>query len=90
VIAGGRYFSSSFSDKLACNFLDGGNPTDAQALSVREQQVMQMMAAAKSQVAIARELSVSPKTVSSYRSRILNKLGLKTTVELIQYVDKLH
>jgi len=48
-----------------------------------------MMAAAKSQVAIARELSVSPKTVSSYRSRILNKLGLKTSVELIQYMDKL-
>jgi DNA-binding NarL/FixJ family response regulator len=90
VIAGGRYFSSSFSDKLACNFLDGGNPTGARAtLSIREQQVMEMMIAAKSQVAIARELSVSPKTVSSYRSRILKKLGLTKTAELIQYVGKL-
>jgi two-component system invasion response regulator UvrY len=44
-----------------------------------------LLAAGKSVTQIAQELSLSVKTVSTYRTRVLNKLGLETTAELIRY-----
>ena len=54
-------------------------------LSEREFQVLRMIASGKSVKEIAEELSLSAKTVSTYRVRILEKMGMKTTVELIRY-----
>lgn len=47
-----------------------------------------MIASGKSVKVIAEELSLSVKTVSTYRARILEKMGMKTTVELIRYAFK--
>ena len=57
-------------------------------LSDREFQVLRMIASGKSVKEIAEELSLSVKTVSTYRARILEKTGMKTTVELIRYAFK--
>ena len=57
-------------------------------LSDREFFVFVNIAAGKSQVDIAGELSLSVKTVASYRSRILKKLGLKTNAEMILYASR--
>lgn len=57
-------------------------------LSGREFQVLRMIASGRSVKEIAEELSLSVKTVSTYRTRILEKTGMKTTVELIRYAFK--
>jgi DNA-binding NarL/FixJ family response regulator len=54
-------------------------------LSDREHEVLGLIGAGKSVGEIATELSLSPKTVSTYRTRILQKLGLRTSAELIRY-----
>jgi DNA-binding NarL/FixJ family response regulator len=55
-------------------------------LSDREYQVLRMLGAGKTVSEIAAELSLSVKTVSTYRARILEKTGLRTTAELMHYV----
>ena len=57
-------------------------------LSNREFQVLRMIAEGKTVTAIARELSLSVRTVSTYRARILEKTGMTTTAELIRYALK--
>ena len=57
-----------------------------EALSDREFMVLKMIAAGKSLNQIADQLSISPKTVSTYRARIIEKTGLQTNAELIRYV----
>lgn len=59
-------------------------------LSDREFQVLRMIASGKRVKEIAEELSLSVKTVSTYRARILEKTGMKTTVELIRYAFRAH
>lgn len=55
------------------------------ALSKRELEVLSMIAESKSYKEIASELGVSPKTVSTYRTRILEKLNLSSTSELLRF-----
>jgi two-component system, NarL family, invasion response regulator UvrY len=55
-------------------------------LSDREYQVLRMLGVGKTVSEIAAELSLSVKTVSTYRTRILDKTGLRTTAELMHYV----
>ena len=57
-----------------------------QLLSDREYQVLRMLGGGKTVSEIAAELSLSVKTVSTYRTRILDKTGLRTTAELMHYV----
>lgn len=82
---GGKYVSAALAEKLADEL--GGVTTlrPHEALSDREFQVMRLLAAGKTGTEIAAELSLSVKTVSTYRSRILNKLNLKNTVEIVRY-----
>ena len=54
-------------------------------LSVRERPVLQMLAEGKSTAEIARSLSLSPKSVETYRSRIKLKLGLRTVPDLVKF-----
>ncbi len=84
-MAGGRYVSPMLAEKMA-EFLG----TDVQKLpherlSDREFMVLRLIAAGKPVSAIARELSLSVKTVSTYRSRLLLKMGLHNSAELLHY-----
>ena len=86
VASGGRYISSSLADKLVFEIgAKKENDNNYQSLSDREYQVMCMTAAGAKLNNIAEELSISVKTVSSYRSRILRKLNLANTAELIRF-----
>jgi two-component system, NarL family, invasion response regulator UvrY len=85
VQAGGRYVSAKLAEELA---FDLGRRSDAPAhelLSDREFQVLRMIASGMTVKQIADDIALSVKTVSTYRSRILEKTGMKTTAELIRY-----
>jgi two-component system, NarL family, invasion response regulator UvrY len=85
VSSGGKYVSASLAEKLAHKLgADMENPLH-EALSDREYQVMCMIASGKAVKEIGEELSLSVKTVSTYRSRILNKMRLKGNAELTRY-----
>jgi two-component system, NarL family, invasion response regulator UvrY len=62
-----------------------GSDYPTHLLSDREHEVLRMIASGKTPAEISRELSVSMKTVSRYRARLLEKLNLKNTAELIRY-----
>jgi two-component system, NarL family, invasion response regulator UvrY len=89
VLAGGRYISSSLADRLADYMVSGKETTlPHEALSNRERQVLIMIGAGMVPKQIGAELGISEKTVSTYRSRILLKLEMTSTTELIRYVVK--
>jgi DNA-binding NarL/FixJ family response regulator len=85
VIRGGRYVSAALAEKLAADLSRDVSPVSHEILSDREFEVMRMIAEGKTTTAIADLLSLSVKTVSTYRARILEKLQLETTSELIRY-----
>ena len=85
VMAGGKYVSASLAEKLAFYLDRGSQGALHETLSDREFQVLVLIASGKTVSQIARELSRSVNTVSTHRSRILEKLNLKTTTELIRY-----
>jgi len=85
VLGGGRYVSATLAEKLAYDLTRGTDVPVHELLSDREFQVLRMVASGKTIKQIAGEISLSVKTVSTYRSRILEKTGLKTTAELIRY-----
>lgn len=84
-MAGGKYVTASLAEKLAGSL--GGDLREAPhaALSNRELQVLRMIAAGKTIKEIGAELSLSEKTVGTYRTRISEKMGLGTNVELTRY-----
>lgn len=85
---GRKYISAEVSEALA-NAVSGDAPESPhQQLSDREFQVMKLIAAGKKLSDIASELSLSPKTVSVYRARILEKMKLSGNVELARYAMK--
>ena len=59
------------------------------SLTPREQEVMRLLAEGFSSKKVAEKLFISPKTVDNYRTSILNKLDLRSTVELVRYAAKL-
>jgi two-component system invasion response regulator UvrY len=85
VVAGGRYVSPTLAEKLAFEIDAGSDKLAHETLSDREFQVMRMMASGKTVKEIAAELSLSVKTISTYRARILAKMNLHTNAELIHY-----
>ncbi len=86
VIKGKRYISSSLADKLV-NYVESGNEkAPHEVLSDREYEVMCMTAEGRSVKQIAMELSLSDKTISTYRARILTKMNMGNMAQLIQYV----
>jgi len=85
VAGGGRYVSAELAENLA-SFLAGetaGAPHER--LSDREFEIMKMLASGETVSEVARELSLSVKTVSTHRTRILKKMGMKTNAELTHY-----
>lgn len=85
VCSGGRYLTPALAEKLAASLSVDAGRLPHEALSDRELQVLRMLAAGKAVKAIGGELFLSEKTVSTYRARILKKLCLKTSAELMRY-----
>ncbi|MBI2896805.1 MAG: response regulator transcription factor [Deltaproteobacteria bacterium] len=85
VCAGRRYLGESLAERLA-DHLAGARPgSPHESLSARELEVFLLLASAKSVSEIADRLGLSVKTVSTYRTRILEKMSLESNAELIQY-----
>jgi two-component system invasion response regulator UvrY len=85
VVDGGKYISRNLAESLAFSLdVDSDRPRH-ESLSDREFQVMQLMASGKTLTEMADELSLSAKTVSTYRSRLMEKMNLKTNAEIVRY-----
>lgn len=84
VLSGERYVSVALASKLAAQ-LGGETRSAHETLSQREFQVLRLIAAGKTIKEIAADLTLSEKTVGTYRTRISEKLGLGTNVELTRY-----
>ena len=88
ISTGKKYVSSSLAEKLAFDLdMDYEKPRH-EILSDREYQVMSMIASGKTVKEIADELSLSVQTISTYRSRILEKMKMKNNAEIIYYAVK--
>ena len=85
IVSGGKYINQSLAEKLADNVYVNNNKALHQNLSDREYQIMCFISSGKSAEKIAEELTISIHTVYSYRNRILDKMNLKSNVELTQY-----
>jgi two-component system invasion response regulator UvrY len=85
VAGGGKYVTSSLAEKLADELEIDTEKLPHERLSNREHQVMLMLAAGKSVSDIACELCLSVKTISTYRTRIMDKMGMKKNAELTLY-----
>ncbi len=89
IVQGGTVFSPNVSRRLAESSqvaAAGGTATRSlEALTSREREVFLLLAEGKSPSEVATSLFVSPKTVHTHRQHILEKLGLRTTTELIRY-----
>jgi len=86
IMHGSTVFSTSVSRKLAESSQFGGKSGSARPLEVltaREREVFLLLAEGKSTTEVANSLFVSPKTVHTHRQHIMDKLGLRTTTELI-------
>jgi two-component system, NarL family, invasion response regulator UvrY len=87
---GRKYITSSLAERLASEInLDSEKPPH-ETLSNREYQVLRLIAAGKTISQIAEALSLSIKTVSTYRTRIIEKMNMKTTAELMHYAINHH
>jgi DNA-binding NarL/FixJ family response regulator len=90
VIQGGRYVSNSLSERLSTELNRPRRRADTLhgTLSDREYQVLCMLASGKTVKDISVELDLSDKTISTYRARILAKMHMNTTAQLINYAIK--
>jgi DNA-binding NarL/FixJ family response regulator len=82
--AGGKYVSPEVMERFA-SLIGGGNMLSHDELSDRELEVLKHLAAGESLVRIAELLHLSPSTVTTYRARVLEKMGMKSNAELTRY-----
>jgi two-component system invasion response regulator UvrY len=85
VYRGGRYVSATLAEKLALGLKAGSTGLPHENLSDREYQVLCLISSGKTVKEIAEELSLSEKTISTYRARILEKMSMKSNAELAHY-----
>jgi DNA-binding NarL/FixJ family response regulator len=86
VHAGRRYLTSRINDLVIAGYLGekrAGSPLDS--LSKRERDILQLLVDGRSNRDVARQLSISVKTVETYRSRMLQKLGISNIAELVKF-----
>jgi two-component system, NarL family, invasion response regulator UvrY len=88
VLSGGKYLSQHFAEKLAMQLGQPLPEAPHQKLSDREFQVLTMLAKGESLTQIGRILSLSIKTISTYRARILQKMQLANNADLTRYALK--
>lgn len=82
--SGGKYVTPSLMEKLA-GLLGGEGGATHEQLSNRELEVLKLLAAGESLVKIGEKLHLSPNTVTTYRARILEKMGMSSNAELTRY-----
>ena len=85
VIAGRRYLNPAVIDELATTLQPGRSEPAHAVLSDREYQVLRMIASGLTVSQVAARLMLSVKTVSTYRGRVLDKMNMNTTAELMHY-----
>ncbi|MGV8058256.1 MAG: response regulator [Smithellaceae bacterium] len=85
VAGGGKYVTSSLAEKLADELEIDTQKLPHERLSNREYQIMLMLASGKTVSDIANELCLSVKTISTYRTRVMAKMGMKRNAELTLY-----
>ena len=84
--AGKRYLSHRITETVIDDYLrEGTNVSPLDSLSLRERDVLQLVVEGRTNAAIAQALSLSPKTVETYRARIMKKLKIRDTVELVKF-----
>jgi DNA-binding NarL/FixJ family response regulator len=86
VHAGGKHVGPALAERLAAELAARRNGRARRDLSAREREILMLLGSGKSLKEIGARLTLSPKTVSTYRSRILTKLALKTNADLVRYV----
>lgn len=84
-MAGGRYVSPALAERMASYLVSDNQTPPHEKLSDREFLVLRLLASGKPVSVIARELSLSVKTISTYRARLLEKMGMSNNAELIHY-----
>lgn len=84
-LAGGKYVTATLAENLAAQLSGDAPDAPHEALSNRELQVLRLIASGKTVKEIAADLSLSEKTIGTYRTRISEKLRLATNVELTRY-----
>ena len=85
ITEGGKYISKELAEHIAFEMFGNKPLILHDALSLREFEVMRLLASGKSISTIASELSLSVKTISTYRSRIIEKTKLKNNAEITRY-----
>ena len=88
VYRGGKYVSPTLAEQLASQLDGGGQRAPHELLSDREFEVMRRLGSGLSVSQIAEELALSVKTVSTYRTRILEKMAATTNADLVRYASK--
>ncbi len=88
ISSGGKYMSSDVAESLLAHLNSGSNGPLHSNLSDREFQVLCLIASGKTVSEIADQLSLSVKTISTYRARILDKMSMKNNAELTHYAIK--
>lgn len=84
VIRGERYIAAEIAQQLALDVLPGAQQSPFDSLSQREMQILVMITQGQKSQAISKQLHLSPKTVSTYKSRLQDKLNVKGDVELVR------
>ena len=87
---GGKYITPTLAEKIAFALGDETDKLPHETLSDREFQVLSLIASGKTVTEIADELALSVKTISTYRTRILEKMRMKTNAELTHYAIQNH
>ena len=90
VLSGGRYVSPALAEKIVLDLNDGANLPLHEGLSAREFEILVMLGSGKTVSQIAEELHLSVTTISTYRARILEKMNMSTTAELMRYAFRNH
>jgi len=85
ILQGRKYITAAVAEKLASDLRADKERAPHELLSDREFNVMKMLAAGNSITEIATQLSLSPTTISTYRSRIMEKMKMKANAELARY-----
>lgn len=84
-VAGGRYLTAAIAEKVAATLGENPDVLPHERLSDREFQVLVLIGSGKTITEIAEQLQLSVKTVSTYRTRLLEKMSLGSTAELMRY-----
>jgi len=90
IVGGHRYISTGVAEKLAAEVINGNNKEPHEMLSDREYQVFRYITSGKKVKEISKELSLSARTIHTYRTRIFEKMKMNSELQLIHYAFQKH